>query len=704
MVHSGHLLLLPLVLFFLLPVIKAHPSNSDDHSDAVALASISLEDSDDDDDDNEEESSSEEKKDGDEVTQGNLNALQIPSSLASAPRWSSPDKPLHSVPVGSTIKFRCRVMGSPAPTLEWYKNGIDIKLQNRLGGFKKGEAALTLRDAVPADSGNYSCVAQNAHGRIERHFKLDVVERSSHRPILQAGLPANQTAVAGGDVRFSCHVDSDLTPYVEWIKVDEGGLLERHDGRPAGLVVKVAGVNSTKEDLELLTLSNVSAADVGEYACVASNHNGVSYQSAWLTVLEGPPPELQLPPSYGQIFFYSVGFFVAVTLTFTAIICKLCAGARPGKSSAPGNQLAVHKLAKSVVLKRQVSLGSSLSRRSEKSRACPPTPTSGTPLMAATSPEYQLPYDPQWELPRERLTLGKPLGEGCFGQVALAEATGLDQEHPSRVTKVAVKMLKADAGEKDLMDLISEMEMMKMIGRHKNIINLIGACTLDGPLYVVVEYAARGNLREHLRARRPSDEYWRRSAEAPPAGVDLLELVSAAYQVGRGMAYLASKKCIHRDLAARNVLVTQELVMKIADFGLARDVHRVDYYKKTTNGPLPVKWMAPEALFDRIYTHQSDVWSFGILLWEIFTLGASPYPGVPVEDLFKLLKEGHRMDKPFACTQELYEMMQDCWHAVPSRRPTFPTLVRRLDLMLAALAQQDYLELVQNVSSCPLTA
>ncbi|OWK07999.1 FGFR2, partial [Cervus elaphus hippelaphus] len=111
--------------------------------------------------------------------------------------------------------------------------------------------------------------------------------------------------------------------------------------------------------------------------------------------------------------------------------------------------------------------------------------------------------------------------------------------------------------------------------------------------------------------------------------------------------------CIHRDLAARNVLVTENNVMKIADFGLARDINNIDYYKKTTNGRLPVKWMAPEALFDRVYTHQSDVWSFGVLMWEIFTLGGSPYPGIPVEELFKLLKEGHRMDKPANCTNEL---------------------------------------------------
>lgn len=314
--------------------------------------------------------------------------------------------------------------------------------------------------------------------------------------------------------------------------------------------------------------------------------------------------------------------------------------------------------------------------------------------MLAGVSEYELPEDPRWELPRDRLVLGKPLGEGCFGQVVLAEAIGLDKDKPNRVTKVAVKMLKSDATEKDLSDLISEMEMMKMIGKHKNIINLLGACTQDGPLYVIVEYASKGNLREYLQARRPPGlEYCYNPSHNPEEQLSSKDLVSCAYQVARGMEYLASKKCIHRDLAARNVLVTEDNVMKIADFGLARDIHHIDYYKKTTNGRLPVKWMAPEALFDRIYTHQSDVWSFGVLLWEIFTLGGSPYPGVPVEELFKLLKEGHRMDKPSNCTNELYMMMRDCWHAVPSQRPTFKQLVEDLDRIVALTSNQEYLDL-----------
>jgi len=160
-----------------------------------------------------------------------------------------------------------------------------------------------------------------------------------------------------------------------------------------------------------------------------------------------------------------------------------------------------------------------------------------------------------------------------------------------------------------MVDLVSEMEVMKIIGKHVNIINLLGACTQNGPLYVIVEFAPHGNLRDFLREHRPSLGYEPTIGQEPKERKTLTQkdLVSFAYQVARGMEYLASKKCIHRDLAARNVLVSDEYVLKIADFGLARNIHSNDYYRKKTDGRLPVKWMAPEALFHRIYTTQSDV-------------------------------------------------------------------------------------------------
>jgi len=269
-------------------------------------------------------------------------------------------------------------------------------------------------------------------------------------------------------------------------------------------------------------------------------------------------------------------------------------------------------------------------------------------------------------------------------------------------TIVAVKMLKDGHTDREMADLVSEMEMMKVIGKHVNIINLIGCCTQEGPLYVLVEYAPNGNLRDYLRAHRPCSGYER------AIGDDLTtktlthkNLVSFSYQAARGMEYLASKRCIHRDLAARNVLVTEDRVMKIADFGLARDVHNIDYYKKTTDGRLPVKWMAPEALFDRVYTSQSDVWSFGILLWEIMTLGGTPYPSVPIEKLFMLLREGHRMEKPPKCSLEIYLMMRECWQNSPHNRPTFCELVEDLDRILTISSNDEYLDLSIPVLETP---
>ncbi|XP_020023130.1 fibroblast growth factor receptor 1 isoform X5 [Castor canadensis] len=643
------------------------------------------------DDDDDDDSSSEEKETDNTK----------PNRMPVAPYWTSPEKmekKLHAVPAAKTVKFKCPSSGTPNPTLRWLKNGKEFKPDHRIGGYKVRYAtwSIIMDSVVPSDKGNYTCIVENEYGSINHTYQLDVVERSPHRPILQAGLPANKTVALGSNVEFMCKVYSDPQPHIQWLKhIEVNGSKIGPDNLPYVQILKTAGVNTTDKEMEVLHLRNVSFEDAGEYTCLAGNSIGLSHHSAWLTVLEAleERPAVMTSPLYLEIIIYCTGAFLISCMVGSVVIYKMKSGT---KKSDFHSQMAVHKLAKSIPLRRQVTVSadSSASMNSGVLLVRPSRlSSSGTPMLAGVS-EYELPEDPRWELPRDRLVLGKPLGEGCFGQVVLAEAIGLDKDKPNRITKVAVKMLKSDATEKDLSDLISEMEMMKMIGKHKNIINLLGACTQDGPLYVIVEYASKGNLREYLQARRPPGlEYCYNPSHNPEEQLSSKDLVSCAYQVARGMEYLASKKCIHRDLAARNVLVTEDNVMKIADFGLARDIHHIDYYKKTTNGRLPVKWMAPEALFDRIYTHQSDVWSFGVLLWEIFTLGGSPYPGVPVEELFKLLKEGHRMDKPSNCTNELYMMMRDCWHAVPSQRPTFKQLVEDLDRIVALTSNQEYLDL-----------
>nr|KAF6480013.1 fibroblast growth factor receptor 4 [Molossus molossus] len=550
-----------------------------------------------------------------------------------APYWTHPqrmEKKLHAVPAGNTVKFRCPAAGNPLPTIRWLKDGQDFHGEHRIGGVRLRHQhwSLVMESVVPSDRGTYTCLVENSVGSIRYSYLLDVLERSPHRPILQAGLPANTTAVVGSDVELLCKVYSDAQPHIQWLKhIVINGSSFGADGFPYVQVLKTTDINSS--EVEVLYLRNVSVEDAGEYTCLAGNSIGLSYQSAWLTVL---PEE---------------------DLAWTA--------------TAPDTRYT------DIIL-------SPWSQAPQPSQA---HPWCGVSVSSPAAPPCSL----------ASLVLGKPLGEGCFGQVVRAEALGMDPAQPDQASTVAVKMLKDNASDKDLADLVSEMEVMKLIGQHKNIINLLGVCTQEGPLYVIVEYAAKGNLREFLRARRPPGPDLSpdgpRSSEGP---LSFPALVSCAYQVARGMQYLESRKCIHRDLAARNVLVTEDNVMKIADFGLARGVHHIDYYKKTSNGRLPVKWMAPEALFDRVYTHQSDVWSFGILLWEIFTFGGSPYPGIPVEELFSLLREGHRMDRPPNCPPELYGLMRECWHAVPSQRPTFKQLVEALDKVLLAISEE-YLDL-----------
>uniref|UniRef100_A0A8C7IJI0 Fibroblast growth factor receptor n=1 Tax=Oncorhynchus kisutch TaxID=8019 RepID=A0A8C7IJI0_ONCKI len=608
-----------------------------------------------------------------------------------APYWTmleKMEKRLHAVPAANTVKFRCAAGGNPRPKMRWLKNSRPFRQEDRMGGYKVRHQHWTLimESVVPSDKGNYTCLVENAYGTINHTYTLDVVERSPHRPILQAGLPANTSVNVGEDARFVCKVYSDAQPHIQWLQhIQKNGSRTGPDGHPYVRVLKTAGVNTTDKEIEVLYLPNVTYEDAGEYTCLAGNSIGISYHTAWLTVLPANKEETVTgltSPDYVEIAIYCIGVFLIACMVVIVVVCRM---RNTAKKPDFGNQPAVHKLSKQIPLRRQVSNDSSSSMNSS------------TPLVRITTRRSSAGHDdpiPEYDLPEDPRTGTGPLGEGCFGQVVMAEALGIDKDKPKEAVTVAVKMLKDDATEKDLSDLVSEMEMMKMIGKHKNIINLLGACTQDGPLYVIVEYASKGNLREYLRARRPPGmEYSYDITRCSDEQLTFKDLVSCTYQVARGMEYLASQKCIHRDLAARNVLVTESNFMKIADFGLARDVHNIDYYKKTTNGRLPVKWMAPEALFDRVYTHQSDVWSFGVLMWEIFTLGGSPYPGIPVEELFKLLKEGHRMDKPGNCTNELYMMMKDCWHAISSHRPTFKQLVEDLDRILTLATNEEYLDL-----------
>ena len=251
------------------------------------------------------------------------------------------------------------------------------------------------------------------------------------------------------------------------------------------------------------------------------------------------------------------------------------------------------------------------------------------------------------------------------------------------LVKVAVKTLKEPVHRFDYRDLIQEMEMMKEIGHHPHVISLLGTCTTQGPLYIITEFVSGGNLLDYLRSSRPSDETYVNIIST----LSSRDLLKIALDVARGMNHIAKKKFVHRDLAARNVLLTEDFEAKVADFGLTRDIYGDGQYVKTGGGRVPIKWMAPESIQDQIYTTKSDVWAFGVLLWEIVTIGGSPYPCVPVSLLLSKLLCGYRMSKPAHCSDELHDLMKMCWQLTPEARPTFSEICESLSDMLSESAR-----------------
>ncbi|CAG5041455.1 unnamed protein product [Parnassius apollo] len=293
----------------------------------------------------------------------------------------------------------------------------------------------------------------------------------------------------------------------------------------------------------------------------------------------------------------------------------------------------------------------------------------------------------EWEFPRHRLKIFNILGEGAFGQVWRAQAIDIDGKKGEQT--VAVKTLKENASEKEKSDLLQELIVMKNLGTHPNVVRLIGCCTEKEPTLVIMEYVSLGKLQQFLRESRAGRHYG--NTHAGSQFLTSRDLTHFAFQVARGMDFLSCKGIIHRDLAARNVLITEERTCKVADFGLARDVAGTHVYERKSDGRLPIRWMAPESLYDDIFSVKSDIWSFGVLLWEIVTLGSTPYPGLSAGDVMRKVRDGHRLEKPEHCRRELYNIMYYCWEAEPSSRPDFKEVVAMLERLLCT--EMDYIEL-----------
>ncbi|XP_068109593.1 insulin receptor-related protein [Hyperolius riggenbachi] len=288
-------------------------------------------------------------------------------------------------------------------------------------------------------------------------------------------------------------------------------------------------------------------------------------------------------------------------------------------------------------------------------------------LYASVNPEYlsatEMYIPDEWEFPREKITILKELGQGSFGMVYEGAAKDIVKGEP--MTRVALKTVNELATMRERIEFLNEASVMKAFLCH-HVVRLLGVVSQGQPALVVMELMTRGDLKSYLRSLRLEEEGIQ--AMRRPS---LKEMLQMAGEIADGMAYLNAKKFVHRDLAARNCMVSEDLTVKIGDFGMTRDIYETDYYRKGGKSLLPVRWMSPESLKDGIFTPYSDVWSFGVVLWEIATLAEQPYQGMANEQVLHYVMDNGTLDRPEICPDRLYELMHWCWQKTPKNRPSF---------------------------------
>ncbi|EDW59974.2 tyrosine-protein kinase transmembrane receptor Ror2 [Drosophila virilis] len=270
------------------------------------------------------------------------------------------------------------------------------------------------------------------------------------------------------------------------------------------------------------------------------------------------------------------------------------------------------------------------------------------------------------EYPRGEIVYVRSLGQGAFGRVFQAKAPGLVPGNEDLL--VAVKMLKDDASEQMQTDFEREACLLAEFD-HSNIVKLLGVCALGRPMCLLFEYMSPGDLSEFLRACSPYATHQVQTRNRQQ--LDELQLLHMASDVASGMLYLAERKFVHRDLATRNCLINEHMTVKIADFGLSHKIYLQDYYKGDENDVIPIRWMPIESILYNKFSLESDVWAFGICLWEIFSFALQPYFGLTHAEVIKYIKEGNVLGCPDNTPLSVYALMRRCWNSKPSERPGF---------------------------------
>ncbi|XP_008568505.1 PREDICTED: high affinity nerve growth factor receptor isoform X2 [Galeopterus variegatus] len=587
-----------------------------------------------------------------------------------------------SVNVGDDVMLQCQVEGQGLEQAGWILSELE-ESATVMKSESLPSLGLTLA-SVTSDLNrkNVTCWAENDVGRAEVSVQVNVSFPAS----VQLHQPVEQHHWC---IPFS--VDGQPAPSLRWLfngsVLNETSFIFTEFLEPAA--------NETVETVRhgCLRLNQPTHVNNGNYTLLAANPSGQAADYVMAAFMDNPfefNPEDPIPVSFSPVDTNSTSgdpvekkdetpFGVSVAVGLAVFACLfLSTLLLVLNKCGRRNKFGINRPA---VLAPEDGLAMSLHFMTFGGSSLSPTEGKGSGLQGHIIENPQYFSDAcVHHIKRRDIVLKWELGEGAFGKVFLAECHNLLPEQDKML--VAVKALK-EVSESARQDFQREAELLTML-QHQHIVRFFGVCTEGRPLLMVFEYMRHGDLNRFLRSHGPDAKLLAGGEDVAPGPLGLGQLLAVATQVAAGMVYLAGLHFVHRDLATRNCLVGQGLVVKIGDFGMSRDIYSTDYYRVGGRTMLPIRWMPPESILYRKFTTESDVWSFGVVLWEIFTYGKQPWYQLSNTEAIECITQGRELERPRACPPEVYAIMRGCWQREPQQRHSIKDVHARLQALAQA--------------------
>ncbi|XP_041826680.1 neurotrophic tyrosine kinase, receptor, type 2b [Melanotaenia boesemani] len=577
---------------------------------------------------------------------------------------------------GSSVTAVCSASGSPKPVIRWNLEMLSTHAEIDTLDTK---SILRLSGLSTDDNGRMIiCSAENMVGQTEATLQLNIL----FAPTIPQLLPPERDH--HWCIPFT--VTGNPKPELHWYHKNMLLLEQNYT------CTKIH--ESTKnEDHGCLQLVNPTHIHNGEYKLVAKNEFGQAEKTISAQFID--PPDFNhsedfeyydtpIPPLDDSVAVYVVVGIAGIALTGCVLMVIILKYGRNTNFGIKASSSVISNDDDSASPLHHVSNGNNTPSSSEMG---PDAVIIGmTKIPVIENPQYfrnsgsMLKSDTFVQhIKRHNIVLKRELGEGAFGKVFLAECYDLvpDQEK----IHVAVKTLK-EASESGRADFYREAELLTNL-QHEHIVTFYGVCVESDPLIMVFEYMKHGDLNKFLRSHGPDAVLMADGQHSVLVELTQSQMLHIAQQIAAGMVYLASQHFVHRDLATRNCLVGENLLVKIGDFGMSRDVYSTDYYRVGGHTMLPIRWMPPESIMYRRFTTESDVWSLGVVLWEIFTYGKQPWYQLSNNEVIECITQGRVLQRPRTCPKEVYDLMLGCWQ----REPYMRLNIKEIHSMLQSLAK-----------------